>query len=395
MDLVRHNSFLLGNYAPPALEIAGGSGSWLWDSSGRKFLDFTSGIAVASLGHCHPHWVKQVGEQSKKLIHCSNLFSIPEQVRLAERLVSKIGPGKVLFCNSGAEANEAMLKLSRLFGNQSPDSRRHKILVAKNGFHGRTMGALSATESIKYRDGFEPLLSGFVFCEFNDPDDFEEAADENTVAVLVESIQGEGGMHVATTEFLVGLQNMCARRNLLFLLDEVQAGIGRTGEFLGYQHAGVRPDAVALAKGIGGGFPLGAVWICDERASLFAPGSHGTTYGGSPLACSAAHAVLDVLERENLTIRAKDLGERFFSNLEALQAEYPSLILEVRGKGLMLGLALSCEPAAVIPSLRDLGLLTVGAAGRTLRLLPPLTVEEEELEQALKILHDGFAGIDH
>ena len=238
------------------------------------------GLVVTNLGHSHPHWVKSVQEQSAKLAHCSNLFSIPEQVSLAERLVSKINPGKILFCNSGAEANEALIKLTRLYGNLNK-SKKNKILVASNGFHGRTMGALSATESSKYRSGFEPLLPGFVFCKFNDQKDFEKAIDDQTVAILVESIQGEGGLHAASDEFLQGLQNLCHTHELLFLMDEVQAGIARTGEFLGIKIR-VCPDGIAMAKGLGGGFPTGAIWVCEKHSSLFSPGSHGTTLGGSP-----------------------------------------------------------------------------------------------------------------
>ncbi len=393
MELNRHQSFLIGNYAPPAIEIVRGAGTKIWDSAGKEYLDFTSGIAVTNLGHCHPHWVKCIQEQTAKLAHCSNLFSIPEQVSLAERLVSKINPGKILFCNSGAEANEALIKLSRLYGNRG-DIKKTKILVASNGFHGRTMGALSATESSKYRGGFEPLLPGFVFCKFNDLAEFKKEIDDQTVAILVESIQGEGGLHVASDAFLQGLQNLCQKHQLLFLMDEVQAGIARTGEFLGYQRSGVYPDAIAMAKGLGGGFPIGAIWVCEKHSSLFTPGSHGTTFGGSPLACSAAHAVLDIIERENLIERAKNLGGILLDGLKQIAANFPSHIDEVRGRGLMLGLQLSFEPAELVSKLRENGLLTVGAAGQTLRMLPPLTVKEEEIMHALKVLESEFSKLD-
>ena len=381
----KHQSFLIGNYASPALEIVRGQGSYLWDSQGKKYLDFTSGIAVTNLGHSHPEWIKQVQSQAEVLAHCSNLYSIPEQVRLAERLVSKIGPGKVLFCNSGAEANEALIKLSRLYGEQG-ETKRTKILVAKNGFHGRTLGALSATESSKYRKGFEPLLPGFVFCKLNDLSDFENAIDDETVAILVESIQGEGGLHVASDSFLQGIEKLCQKNNLLFLMDEVQAGIARTGEFLGFQKSGVRPDAIAMAKGLGGGFPIGAIWVEDSRTSLFTPGSHGTTFGGSPLACSAAHAVLDVIEKEDLTDRAKQLGNFLLQEIQQLAEKFPQQILEVRGRGLMLGIQLTHEPGELVSILRENGLLAVGAAGQTLRILPPLTISQDEIKEGLNIL---------
>jgi acetylornithine/N-succinyldiaminopimelate aminotransferase len=389
----KHQSFLIGNYASPALEIVRGQGSYLWDSQGKKYLDFTSGIAVTNLGHSHPEWIKQVQSQAEVLAHCSNLYSIPEQVRLAERLVGKIGPGKVLFCNSGAEANEALIKLSRLYGEQG-ETKRTKILVAKNGFHGRTLGALSATESSKYRKGFEPLLPGFVFCKLNELSDFENAIDDETVAILVESIQGEGGLHVASDSFLQGIEKLCQKNNLLFLMDEVQAGIARTGEFLGFQKSGVRPDAIAMAKGLGGGFPIGAIWVEDSRTSLFAPGSHGTTFGGSPLACSAAHAVLDVIEKEDLTARAKQLGNFLLQKIQQLAEKFPKQILEVRGRGLMLGIQLTDEPGELVSILRENGLLAVGAAGQTLRLLPPLTISQDEIEEGLNILKLSLSALE-
>ncbi len=389
----KHQSFLIGNYASPALEIVRGQGSYLWDSQGKKYLDFTSGIAVTNLGHSHPEWIKQVQSQTEVLAHCSNLYSIPEQVRLAERLVGKIGPGKVLFCNSGAEANEALIKLSRLYGEQG-ETKRTKILVAKNGFHGRTLGALSATESSKYRKGFEPLLPGFVFCKLNDLSDFENAIDDETVAILVESIQGEGGLHVASDSFLQGIEKLCQKNNLLFLMDEVQAGIARTGEFLGFQKSGVRPDAIAMAKGLGGGFPIGAIWVKDSRTSLFTPGSHGTTFGGSPLACSAAHAVLDVIEKEDLTARAKQLGNFLLQEIQQLAEKFPQQILEVRGRGLMLGIQLTDELGELVSILRENGLLAVGAAGQTLRLLPPLTISQDEIEEGINILRLSLSALE-
>jgi acetylornithine/N-succinyldiaminopimelate aminotransferase len=394
MDFIqKHQSFLIGNYASPALEIVRGQGSYLWDSQGKKYLDFTSGIAVTNLGHSHPEWIKQVQSQAAVLAHCSNLYSIPEQVRLAERLVGKIGSGKVLFCNSGAEANEALIKLSRLHGEQG-ETKRTKILVAKNGFHGRTLGALSATESSKYRKGFEPLLPGFVFCKLNELSDFENAIDDETVAILVESIQGEGGLHVASDSFLQCIEKLCQKNNLLFLMDEVQAGIARTGEFLGFQKSGVRPDAIAMAKGLGGGFPIGAIWVKDTRTSLFIPGSHGTTFGGSPLACSAAHAVLDVIEKEDLTARAKELGNFLHQGIQKLAEDFPKQILEVRGRGLMLGIQLTDEPGELVSILRENSLLAVGAAGQTLRLLPPLTISQDEIEEGLKILRLSLSALE-
>ena len=381
-----HSQYLVSNYAAPAIEVVRGEGTKVWDSQGREYLDFTTGIAVSNLGHSHPHWVKQVSSQASELVHCSNLFSIPEQVRLAKRLVQKIGPGKVLFCNSGAEANEGLLKLARLSGNQDSEKPRHGIVVAENGFHGRTLGALSATASPKYRKGFEPLLPSFSFAPLNDIQAFDQAISADTTAVLVESIQGEGGIYVAEDSFLQELSKICAEQKVMLLLDEVQAGIGRTGEFLGFQKSGIIPSAVAMAKGLGGGFPIGAIWISEDYAEAFGPGSHGTTFGGSPLACSAAHAVLDVLEEEDLISATRQKGEILHQKLSQFITKYPDLVAEVRGRGLMLALAFKNDPAPLVKRLREAGLLVVGAGGHAIRFLPPLNVKDEEIEQAISIV---------
>ncbi len=380
-----HSQYLVSNYASPSLEIIKGKGSYLWDSKGSKLLDFTSGIAVTNIGHSNSHWVDSVTNQIKELVHCSNLFSIPQQVKLAKRIIEKIDPGKMLFCNSGAEANEALIKFSRLVGNTVHESKKYKLLVAENGFHGRTMGALSATSSPKYRNGFEPLLEGFSFAPLNDIEAFKNKIDEQTIGIMVESIQGEGGIRVATDEFLLGIEKLCKENDLLLLLDEVQAGIGRTGEFLGYQKSGIKPDAVAMAKGLGAGFPIGGIWLAEKWAKIFQPGSHGTTFGGSPLACSAANAVLDIIENENLINAAKVKGKLLENGLINLKNKYPESVKEIRGRGLMLAMAMKDAPNTLIENMRDLGLLVVGAAENVIRFLPPLTVSEPELNEALDI----------
>ena len=379
-----HTQYLVSNYAQPTLEITKGQGSYLFDVNGIKFLDFTSGIAVTNIGHSHEHWVASVSKQINEITHCSNLFSIPEQVKLGKRLVEKIGNGKMLFCNSGAEANEALIKFSRLVGKEQ-QNKKYKLLVAENGFHGRTMGALSATSSSKYRNGFEPLLDGFSFAPLNDIEKFANMIDEETVGIMLESIQGEGGIKVATNEFLLGIEKICKEKNLLLLLDEVQAGIGRTGNFLGYQASGIKPDAVAMAKGLGGGFPIGAIWVSEKFCNIFKPGSHGTTFGGSPLACSAANAVLDVIENENLINKAEENGAYLYSELNKLAVKYSDLIDQVRGKGLMLAIELKNETGRLIEILRENRLLVVGAAGNTIRYLPPLNINKKEISEAIEI----------
>ena len=390
MDSTEHKKFLIGNYASPALEIIRGEGARLWDSQEKEFLDFTSGIAVTNIGHCHPHWTEQINKQAEKIVHCSNLFSIPEQVRLAQRLVSEIGTGKMLFCNSGAEANEGLIKFARL-ASETPDFQgKNKILAAENAFHGRTMGALSATASPKYRKGFEPLLDGFEFAPLNDLEAWDRKLDDQTIAVLIESIQGEGGIHEAKDDFLQGLEKLCRERKALLMIDEVQSGIGRTGDFLAFQQSGISPDAVALAKGLGGGFPIGAFWISEQWTGVFKPGSHGTTFGGSPLACAAAHAVLDVIENEGLIAAAREKGHVLGTGLSRLAQSFPGILEGVRGRGLMLALALKEDPSEVIASMRENGLLVVAAAGNVIRFLPPLNVDDDAIEKALKVTEDAL-----
>jgi acetylornithine/N-succinyldiaminopimelate aminotransferase len=298
-----YDAHVLKNYARAALTLVRGRGSLVWDDQGRQFLDFTSGIAVNALGHCHPHWVAAIQRQAGELIHTSNLFRNSNQAELARRLVGYAGPGRVFFCNSGAEANEALLKLARLHGMRKAggeEGKCYQVICAKQAFHGRTFGGMSATPQEKIQKGFRPMTPGFVFGELNNLASFEALIDESTAAIFVETIQGEGGVNPCTSDFLHGLRRLCDQHNLLLMLDEVQCGIGRTGSFYAFEHVGVRPDAIGMAKGLGGGFPIGAIWVGERAADLFQPGSHGTTFGGTPLACAAALAVLDVLERERL-----------------------------------------------------------------------------------------------
>ncbi|HXQ82280.1 MAG TPA: acetylornithine transaminase, partial [Opitutaceae bacterium] len=297
-----YDAHVLKNYARAPVTIVRGSGSRVWDDQGKAYLDFSSGIAVTSLGHCHPKWVAAVQRQAGELVHTSNLFRNPNQGELARRLVGYAGPGRVFFCNSGAEADEAMIKLSRLHGARKAgaEAKCFKVVCAKQAFHGRMFGGMSATPRERVQKGFRPLVPGFVFGDLNDLEGFARLADPDTAAVLVETIQGDGGINPCTAEFLVGLRRLCDERDLLLMLDEVQCGTGRTGRFFAFEHSGVRPDAIAMAKGLGGGFPIGAMWVGERAADLFQPGSHGSTFGGTPLACAAALAVLDVIEREGL-----------------------------------------------------------------------------------------------
>lgn len=384
-----YDAYVLKNYARPALTLVRGRGAQVWDDQGKCYLDFTSGIAVSALGHCHPHWVAAVQRQAAELIHVSNLFRNPNQAELARRLVGYAGPGRAFFCNSGAEANEGLLKLARLHGMQKAggeEGKCYKIIGAKYAFHGRTYGAMSATPQEKIQKGFRPLVPGFSFGELNNLKSFADLVDDQTAAIIVEPIQGESGIVPCTTEFLQGLRELCNKNNLLLLLDEVQTGIGRTGTFFGFEQAGVRPDAVSMAKGLGGGMPIGAVWIDERSADLFHPGSHGTTFGGTPLACAAALAVLDVIEKEQLLAHVLSDGAVWMKELQKLTVEFPGKVVAVRGRGFMIGVQLASDPTSVIASLRDNGLLVPASGNNVFRLLPPLTATADDLARAVAII---------
>ncbi|MBI2498230.1 MAG: aspartate aminotransferase family protein [Opitutae bacterium] len=382
------------NYGRAPLTIVRGAGVSVWDDTGREYLDFTSGVAVAALGHCHPAWVEAIRRQAGELIHCSNLFRNPNQGELARRLVQQAGPGRVFFCNSGTEANEGLIKLARLHGlrKSGEEGKCIKIIGAKHAFHGRTFGGMSATPQEKIQKGFRPLLTGFAFGELNNLQSFADLVDGNTAAIFLETIQGEGGITPCTDEFLGGLRKLCDQHNLLLMLDEVQCGIGRTGTFYAFQHSGVRVDAIGMAKGLGGGYPMGAIWAAEKHADLFTPGSHGSTFGGTPLACAAALAVLDVLERENILAKVQANGAAWKIQLEALVAEFPRQLRAVTGRGYMLGLLLHGEPGPYVTALREAGLLAPVAGTNTVRLLPPLIATREHLDRATAIIRGVLSG---
>ena len=384
-----YDAHVMKNYARAPLTLVRGQGAKVWDDAGKSYLDFTSGIAVSALGHCHPQWVAAVQRQAGELIHVSNLFRNPNQGELARRIVGRAGPGRVFFCNSGAEANEGLIKLARLYGKKKSgdvEGKCFKIICAKHAFHGRTFGGMSATPQEKIQKGFAPLVPGFAFGELNDLASFEALIDESTAAIFVETIQGESGVTPCTTEFLIGLRELCNRHKLLLLLDEVQCGIGRTGTFYAFEQAGIQPDAIGMAKGLGGGMPIGAIWVRENAAELFQPGSHGTTFGGTPLACAAALAVLDVIEKEKLLENVLTQGAIWHQALEGLITEFPGKVLEIRGKGFMIGVRLSEDPGQVIAALREAGLLVPAAGNNVFRLLPPLNATPAELAQSVEII---------
>jgi acetylornithine/N-succinyldiaminopimelate aminotransferase len=389
-----YDAHVLKNYPRQTLTLVRGEGARVWDDAGRSYLDFTSGVAVSALGHCHPHWVAAVQRQAGELIHTSNLFRHPNQAELARRMVALAGPGRVFFCNSGAEANEALIKLARLHGVKKAggeEGKSFKIICAKNAFHGRTFGGMSATPQEKIQHGFRPLVPGFAFGELNDLASFAALVDDATAAIFVETIQGESGVNPCTPAFLRGLRELCTRHNLLLLLDEVQCGVGRTGKFFSFEHHGVQPDAIGMAKGLGGGFPIGAMWVSENAADLFHPGSHGTTFGGTPLACAAALAVLDVLVQETLLEKVTAQSAPWFAALQRIAADFPQQVVAARGLGYLAGVQLTGETAPVIAALRDRGLLTAGAGGNVIRLLPPLTATPAELAESVQIFRAVLA----
>jgi acetylornithine/N-succinyldiaminopimelate aminotransferase len=375
------------------LTLARGQGRHAWDEQGRKYLDLGGGVAVNSLGHAHPAIRETLARQADVLIHSCNLYYNEWQGRLAQRLVELTGPGKVFFCNSGAEANEGLIKLARKFGHETG---RYEIITTLNSFHGRTMATLSATGQDKIKHGFEPLVPGFVHVPFNDLAAVEAAITPKTVAVQIEGIQGEGGVFVATPEYLLGLRALTRKHNLLLLWDGVQCGYFRTGRWQSYERIleGVAggedflPDAIAMAKSLGAGFPMGAVWIREPYQNVFTPGSHGTTYGGSPLACAVGLTVLDVVERENLVENIRTRGEELKQGLQALVGTLG--IKEVRGYGGLIGLVLDEEPVPVVARLTEAGLILIPAANKTVRFLPPLNVTAEEIAEALRIVEESL-----
>ncbi|MBI4327793.1 MAG: aspartate aminotransferase family protein [Chloroflexi bacterium] len=384
------------------LAFSRGAGSYLWDVSGKRYLDLGGGIAVCSLGHAHAEITEALIEQSRKLVHVSNLYYQEPQGRLAQALVHLIGPGKCFFCNSGAEANEGLFKLARKFGH---DEGRFEILTATHSFHGRTLAGIAATGQEKVKKGFEPMVSGFRHVPFNDLAALREAISPATVAILIEGIQGEGGVTPAAPEYLLGLRELCNDRKLLLLMDEVQCGHFRTGRFHSYQRLleGVTggecfmPDGVSMAKSLGGGFPIGAFWVRQPYADLLGPGAHATTFGGTPLACAVALRILEVIEREHLADHARVLGEFLKTELQRRASAWPQVIKTVRGVGLMLGVelagdipAFAAENKASSPQfvnrLHEAGLLTIPAGAHVVRLLPALNLARAQAEEGLAIL---------
>ncbi|MBF0281606.1 MAG: acetylornithine transaminase [Zetaproteobacteria bacterium] len=374
----------MNNYARFDIRLTHGKGSWVWDDHGKSYLDFISGIAVNTLGHGHPKLLSAINEQTEKMIHCSNLFHIPLQERLAYTLAKESALDELFFCNSGAEANEAAIKLVRKYWFDHGESRP-QIITALQSFHGRTMMTLTATGQEKVKKGFQPLPVGFDYVPYNDIEALREMVNHHTAAIILEPIQGEGGVVVADANYLQQVRALCDAYGVLLVLDEVQTGVGRTGKMFAHQHYGVLPDIMTLAKGLGGGVPIGAMVAKRDISASFDAGSHGSTFGGNPLACAAALAVLQIIEEEKLLENVVERGAQLRHGLQALQANH-SVIDCVRGEGLILGVSCHDEVAAIIKRCQQHGLLILAAGPKVLRLLPPLNVSEAEIEHALQIL---------
>ncbi len=384
------NKYLMHTYARYPIAMVKGKGCWVWDADGKRYLDFVTGIAVNNLGHCHPNVVRAVQNQCKKLMQVCNLYNIEEQAVFAKMLVENSFADKVFFCNSGAEANEGAIKLARKWGEAN--GGKYRIVHARDSFHGRTLGALSATNK-KYQAGFKPLVGGFKSVPYGKLTPLEKALeDEKVCAVILEPIQGENGVILPYDNYLNDVRKLCNRKKVLLILDEIQVGIGRTGKLFAYEHYGIKPDIMTLAKALGGGIPCGAFLATNKIAKHFTPGVHGTTLGGNPLAMSAGIAVLKTIEEEGLLDNTVSGGEYFLSKLRQLKNDYGDLIKDVRGKGLIIGVQFKNSEIAkeVVTKCSDKGLLTILTEQKVMRILPPLTIGTREIDLAVKIIGDSL-----
>ena len=379
-------SYLTKNYNRKKISFKYGKGSYLYSTDGKKYIDFVSGIAVNSLGHAHPKLVKTINAQAKKLWHVSNAFIIPEGERLAKKLCKKTFADYVMFQNSGAEATEAAIKVARRYFYSIGKPNKNRILCVKNSFHGRTLAAIYASGSKKMTEGFGPKVGGFDHFKFGDHNSLKKKINKNTAAIMVETIMGEGGIKVIPDWCLRGLRKLCNKKKILLILDEVQCGISRTGDFFAFEQSKVKPDIVPIAKGIGGGFPIGAVLMNKKVASGMTPGTHGSTFGGNPLAMAVGNSVMDIVSSKKFLINVKSVSKYFLSSLNKIKDEYPNIIKEIRGRGLLIGMQLYTDQTKFIKKLMENKLLTIRAAENVIRILPPLNVKRNEIDQALKII---------
>ncbi|MBA1333698.1 MAG: Acetylornithine aminotransferase [Firmicutes bacterium] len=385
-------AYVMNTYNRLPLAFEKGEGSWLWDADGNRYLDFLSGLAVNCLGYNHPVLVKAIAEQAEKVMHTSNLYWIKQQVEIAEILVKQSGLGKAFFCNSGAEANEAAIKLARKYARSKMGEGKYEIITFSNSFHGRTLATVTATGQTKYQKGFDPLPRGFGYAVFNDLEDLKSKINANTCAVMLEPIQGEGGINAALPEFLNGVKDLCRDKGLLLIFDEVQCGIGRTGKMFAYQNYGIQPDILTLAKSLAGGFPIGAMLASDEVATGFGPGDHASTFGGNQLACSTALAVINYILDNSIMEHVLDMGNYLKEKFGQLRGKYP-FIRDIKGMGLMIGIEVETDGNKVVEECLKEGLIINCVGGRVLRMLPPYIITREEADLAVGILDGVFAKI--
>jgi len=386
-----YKDYVLETYTQAPLCLVKGKGSWVWDLQGKKYLDFFPGWAVSGLGHCHPSVLYAIKDQCRKIIHISNNYLNLTQAKLAQKIIENSFPGKVFFCNSGAESVEAALKFAKKYGAAS---KKTEIISFKKSFHGRTFGALTATGQDQLQEGFKPLVSGFKYAEYNDFSSVKKLVSRKTAAIILEPIQGEGGIHVASGDFIKQLRKLCNDEKILLIFDEVQTGMGRTGKLFAYQHYNVKPDLMTLAKSLGNGVPIGALVVSNKIKNVLTPGTHGSTYGGNPLVAKVAATVFDVIKKEKLLKQTQDMGDYLKLNLEKLQRRY-SIISEIRGRGLMLGMELSIPGKPIVEDCVKQGLLINCTQENVLRIMPAMIVTKKQIDTAINILDYSLSKLCH
>jgi len=386
--------YLMNTYNRFPIVLRKGRGMKVWSADGKEYLDFVGGIAVNILGHCHPKVVVAIQKQAQRLLHVSNLYHIEPQIKLAKVLVEHSFADKVFFCNSGAEANEAAIKLARKYAKEHQGQDKFEIITAHNSFHGRTLATVTATGQEKFQKGFEPLVPGFKHAAFNDIAALESAITKNTCAIMLEPVQGEGGVKIPDSGYLKKVRELCNKNNLLLIFDEVQTGMGRTGKFFAYEHFNAVPDIMTLAKGLGNGVPIGAMLATDKVASAFVPGSHASTFGGNPLVCAAALTTTETLLEDGFIFdQCKRMGEYLKNELKCLQKEFPSVISDIRGMGLMVGMEFTRDCTTIVKACMEKGLLLNCTAGNVLRFTPPLIVQAKDIDSMIDILGEVLSSI--
>lgn len=388
------NLYIMNTYKRFPIVLRKGRGMKVWSTDGKEYLDFVGGVAVNILGHCHPKVVIAIQKQAQRLLHVSNYYYIGPQIRLAKLLVQHTFADKVFFCNSGAEANEAAIKLARKYSKENVNPDRFEIITAENSFHGRTLAALTATGQEKFQKGFEPLVPGFKHVPFNDIDAIGQAITMNTCAIMLEPVLGEGGVKIPDPDYLKEVRKICDENSLLLILDEVQTGMGRTGKFFAYEHFGITPDIMTIAKGLGGGVPIGAMLATDKVALAFQPGTHASTFGGNPLVCAAAVTTIETLLEDGFILdQCNRMSEYMKERLINLREKFPHLIADIRGLGLLIGMELTSECEPLVKACLEMGVLVNCAAGNVLRFIPPLIVQKKDIDHLINVLGKALEGL--